>query len=118
MENIYIIIIATVILLLIISPFLFFFRRSTDLSLHDDMLTMQYPFKKEEINLQKDVEHWNLQEAYFLRLGKIYAINMKLKNGKWKSVSSRFNAESFKSILLYFEAHLKDRKVPDTNSTR
>ena len=116
MENIYIIIIVTIILLLIISPFLFFFRRSTDLSLQNDILTLRYPLKKEEINLPKDVEHWNLQEAYFLRLGKIYAINMKLKNGKWKSVSSRFNAESFKSILLYFEANLKDRKVSDSRS--
>lgn len=115
MENTYIIVIATIVLLLIITPFLFFFRRSTDLTLNDHMLTMQFPFRKEEINLLNDIESWTLQEAYFLRLGKIYSINMKLKNGKWKSVSSRFNAESFKNILIYFEANLKDRKVTDRN---
>ena len=111
MDNIYLIIIVTIVLLLIISPFLFFFRRSTDLELNDDVLIMRYPFNKEEIRLTKDVESWNLQEAYFLRLGKVYSLNMKLTNGRWKSVSSRFNAENFKKILLYFESNLKERKT-------
>lgn len=113
MENTLVVVVVTIVLLLLIFPLLFFFRRSTDVVLQDDILVLQYPLSKEEINLIQDLKSWNLQEAYFLRLGKVYSINMELNNGKWKSVSSRFNPESFQGIYRYLEAKHNNKRKAD-----
>ncbi len=97
------VIIASIVLLLIVTPLLFFLRRSTDVRLENDLLVLRYPFRKEEIKLTDELKSWHLQEAYFLRWGKMYAINMELKSGKWRSVSSRFNPDSFKILLDYLD---------------
>ncbi len=108
-----IIIAATVVLLIVITPLLFFFRRSTDVRLEDGKLVFRYPFTSEEISLENDLKSWNFQEASFIRLGKVYAINMELTNGKWKSISSRFNPETFRSIYRYLEANYSEIRKAD-----
>jgi len=110
MDHILLIVVVTIILLLIVSPALFFFRRSTDVTLKGDTLVYRYPFKQEEIILSKELKTWIFQEAYFLRIGKVYSINMQLKNGKWKSISSRFNADSFQKIYKYLETYFGDKR--------
>lgn len=110
MENTLIVVIVSIVLLLLVFPLLFFFRRSTDVVLEEDTLILRYPLSKEEIKLNQELKSWNLQEAYFIRLGKIYSINMELKNGKWKSVSSRFNSESFKSIYQYLDSNYNKKR--------
>ena len=104
MDSTLIIVGATIVLLIIIAPALFFFRKSTDVRIEGDSLILRYPFSKEAVDLSKDLKQWNLQEAYFFRLGKVYAINLELKNGKRKAISSRFNYESFQKVLLYLES--------------
>lgn len=110
MENTLIVVIVSIVLLLLVFPLLFFFRRSTDVVLEEDTLVFRYPLSKEEINLKQELKSWSLQEAYFLRLGKIYSVNIELKNGKWKSVSSRFNTESFKSVYQYLNANYNNKR--------
>ena len=113
MENALIIIVISIILLLIIAPLLFFFRRSSDVRLEGDRLIIRYPFTKEEVNLAQELQSWQLQEAYFLRLGKVYAVNLQLNNGKWKSVSSRFNADTFQDIFKYLDNNYKELRKRD-----
>ena len=113
MENALAILVVSILLLIIISPFLFFFRRSSDIRLDRDILIIRYPFSKKEIKLSEELKSWQLQEAYFLRLGKTYAVNLELKNGKWKSVSSRFNCETFQDIFKHLDINYRELRKPD-----
>lgn len=113
MHNTLIIVVITIVLLALMIPALLFFRKSTDIHLDGDLLTLRYPFSKEAIRLSTDLKHWNLQEAYFLRIGKIFAINIELANGKRKTISSRFNADSFQKVLLYLRSNYSARREPD-----
>lgn len=112
MDNTLILVGITIVLLIIIAPALFFFRRSTDVRIEGDLLILRYPFSKKTIDLSKDLKRWNLQEAYYFRLGKIYAINMELKNGKRKTISSRFNWESFQELLQYLKLNYSEKRDP------
>lgn len=111
MESALLVVLVTVILLIIIAPALFFIRRSTDVSLEDDNIILRYPFSKEEIKISNELKSWNLQEAYYYRLGKIYALNLELKNGKWKTIGSRYNPQSFEKILSYLEAKYSSQRT-------
>ncbi|HSJ68496.1 MAG TPA: hypothetical protein VK921_12505 [Anditalea sp.] len=113
MENAVIILVISIILLIISIPFLFFFKRSSDIRLEGERLIIRYPFSKEEVNLKEELKSWQLQEAYFLRLGKTYAVNLELKNGKWKSVSSRFNADTFQEIFKYLDTNYRELRKSD-----
>ena len=113
MENAVIILVISIILLIISIPFLFFFKRSSDIRLEGERLIIRYPFSKEEVNLKEELKSWQLQEAYFLRLGKTYAVNLELKNGKWKSVSSRFNADTFQEIFKYLDINYRELRKSD-----
>lgn len=113
MENITVIVVVSILLLLIIAPFLFFFKRSSDIRLEGDILIIRYPFSKEEFNLASQLKSWQLQEAYFLRLGKTYAVNLEFKTGRWKSVSSRFNRDTFQEIFKYLDTNYKEIRKAD-----
>lgn len=113
MEIVIAVIIVCIVLFLIITPLLFFSKRSTDVRLKGDVLVLRYPITKEEIKLSEELKSWNLQEARFLRLGKIYSINMELNSGKWRSVGSRFNAESFKDLFQYLENNYGEIRKAD-----
>lgn len=113
MDNALLILVISILLLIIIAPFLFFFRRSSDIRLEGNRLIIRYPFSKEEVNLSEELKSWQLQEAYFLRLGKTYAVNLELKNGKWKSISSRFNADTFQEIFKHLDTNFKRLRKPD-----
>lgn len=113
MENIAVIIVISILLLLIIAPFLFFFKRSSDIRLDGDLLIIRYPFSKEEFDLASQLKSWQLQEAYFLRLGKTYAVNLEFQNGKWKSVSSRFNGDTFQEVFKYLDTNYRELRKAD-----
>lgn len=113
MDNALVILVISILLLLIITPFLFFFKRSSDIRLEGDRLVIRYPFSKEEVNLSEELKSWQLQEAYFLRLGKTYAVNLELKNGKWKSISSRFNGDTFQEIFKHLDSKYRELRKSD-----
>lgn len=110
MNETLIIVLVSIVLLTLMIPALLFFRKSTDIQLEEDVLTLRYPFSKESIRLSTDLKSWDLQEALFLRLGKVYAIQLDLNNGKIKSISSRFNAKNFQKVLQYLEANYSARR--------
>lgn len=114
MNDILLLVLITIVLLALMIPALLFFRKNTDMQLDGDMLILRYPLSKETIRLSTDLKRWNLQEAYFLRLGKIYAIHLELENGKQKSISSRFNAEDFQKVLRYLNGNYSARREAST----
>lgn len=111
MESALLVVLVTVILLIIIAPALFFIRRSTDVSLEEDTIVLRYPFSKEAIKISDDLKSWNLQEAYYYRMGKIYALNLELNNGRWKTIGSRYNPQSFEKVLSYLEANYSSQRT-------
>lgn len=114
METAVAIVIVILILLLIVFLFYFFFRRkSTDIRLEGDRLILRYPISKEEIILSEELKSWHLQEATFLWWGKVYTINLELKSGKWKHISTRFNPGSFETVFGYLEDNYSDRRRKD-----
>lgn len=113
MENALIVLVISILLLLTSIPFLFFFKRSSDIRLEGERLIIRYPFSKEEVNLNEDLKSWQLQEAYFIRLGKTYAVNIELKNGKWKSISSRLNADTFQEIFKHLDTNYRELRKSD-----
>jgi hypothetical protein len=113
METFIVVIIVAVILVLVFLPLLYYTRRSSDVRLEGEMLVIRYPIQKKEINLKTDLKSWNMQEAKFLWIGKVYAINLELNSGKWHNVNSRFNSESFNKVFEFLEKNFKDKRKKD-----
>ena len=107
------IVIAAIIILLVFLPLVYFTRRSSDIRLLGDNMEFHYPMRKKEINLNRDLKSWNMQEANFLWVGKVYSINLELVDGKWHHVNTRFNRESFKVIYSYLESSYSNRRKKD-----
>ncbi|WP_194777650.1 hypothetical protein [Pararhodonellum marinum] len=95
---------------LIFFPLAYFTRRSSDIRLLGDQMEFHYPMKKKEINLNQDLKSWNIQEANFLWIGKVFSINMELESGKWHHVNTRFNRESFEQIYAYLDSTYSERR--------
>jgi hypothetical protein len=100
---------------LIVLPLVFFTRRSSDIRLSGDNIEILYPMRKKEFNLNQELKSWNIQEAKFLWIGKVYSINMELKSGKWHHVNTRFNRDSFEEIYSYLNSSYLDRRKKDMN---
>ena len=98
---------------LIFFPLVYFTRRSSDIRLLGDNMEFHYPMRKKEINLNQDLKSWNMQEAKFLWIGKVYSINIELKSGKWHHVNTRFNTETFEKIYSYLDITYSDRRKKD-----
>ncbi|MEX0882980.1 MAG: hypothetical protein WDZ72_05845 [Cyclobacteriaceae bacterium] len=98
------------ILILILIPLVYYTRQSSDIRLEGELLIIRYPFRKVEIHLNNDLKSWSLQEARFLWIGKVFAINLELNSGKWHHVNSRFNPESFENLLELLEGLYEERK--------
>jgi hypothetical protein len=103
MEIFGVILIVAVLLLIVLAPLYFFTRRSSDIRMEGDYLVIRYPSKKESFNLAQDMASWTLQEARLFWIGKVYSVNIQLKNDKWRIVSSRYNGETFQEIFEYLQ---------------
>jgi hypothetical protein len=113
METTISIILVSLILLIFVLPLLLFVRKSTDLSLQGNLLTLKYPLKDREIDLEKSLASWRVQEAYFLRLGKMYALNLELDDGKWVTISSRFQPQNYNMLFKHLNKNFPERRKPD-----
>jgi hypothetical protein len=107
------IIIVGFLIALVFLPIVYFTRRSSDIRLLGDRLDVHYPMRKEELVLNQDLKSWNMQEANLFWIGKVYSINLELKNGKWHHVNTRFNRETFDKIYEYLDANYADRRKKD-----
>lgn len=113
MNTTLIVVITCVILLLLVLPLLFFVRRRVDLSLENDILIMKYPLSTKRIDLDKELRSWKVQQAYYLRWGTFYSVNMLFKNGKQRNVSSLFNQSNYALLYGFLDSRFKNRRKPE-----
>ncbi|WPP51185.1 hypothetical protein [Catalinimonas niigatensis] len=113
MDTTLLIVVTCIILLLLLMPLLFFVRRRVDIGLEDDVLILKYPLSTKRIDLDKELEHWKVQQAYYLRWGVFYSINMMFKNGKQRNISSLFNQGNYALLYDFLNSRFKDRRKPE-----
>ncbi|MDF9797446.1 hypothetical protein OKW21_002709 [Catalinimonas alkaloidigena] len=114
MDSTLLIVITCVILLLLIVPLLFFVRRRVDLSTENDVLVMKYPLSTNKIDLNSELQSWELQEANYLWWGKFHAVHMIFKSGKQRNISSIFNQSNFDVLYRFLESRFAERKITKT----
>ena len=111
MSSTIIVALASVILLFLIFIILFIFRERVEVSLEENnIVVLNYPFSKKRIDLNKDLVSWKVQQAYYLRMGVVYSINMLLKNGRRIAVSSRLNSENYNLLYSHLSSRFKNIK--------
>ncbi len=105
--------IAAIILIVAFLPLIYFTRRSSDIRIDGKNLVIRYPLRKKEINLDKELKSWKLQEINRLWIGKTQAINLELQSGKWHHVDSRFNRETFNSVYAVLTENYEEYREAD-----
>lgn len=113
MSSTLILVLASIILLFLFLPLIFFLRRRVELSLEGDVLILKYPFTTRRIDLDKELENWNVQQAYYMRWGVFYSISMLFKNGKRIAVSSLFNQNNYDLLFHLLDSRFKNRRMPE-----
>ncbi len=103
-------ILAGIILLLLLLPLVFFVRRVTDLSLEGDTLILKYPLRTTSIDLVRELDSWKVEDAYYFRWGRFYAISMLFKNGKRVAVSSLINRENYNLLYQHLISRFEERR--------
>ncbi|MBS9524840.1 hypothetical protein KIH41_14915 [Litoribacter ruber] len=111
MEYLYIILIILVIAGVLIFPIWLFLRRSTELKIQGSEVTFISPIQSESISFEKDLISWQVQEAYFLWWGKVYAINMQFAGNKWKSINSRIQPENYQKLLRVLSEYYAEKRI-------
>ncbi len=101
-----------VIFLLIMLLYLINTKTSNTIKLEGNLLTINYPLKKEVIDMERDLVEWNLQQVNYLRWRRINSINLKLNSGKWRRIYYRFNSERFQNLLSYLNERKKSIEHP------
>lgn len=113
MSNTLILVVASIILLLLLLPLFFFVRRRVELHLDGDELILDYPFTSRRIMLDKELESWRVQQAYYMRWGTFYSIDMQLKNGKHVAVSSMLNHDNYTLLFQHLRNYYSERRKPE-----
>lgn len=100
----------------IISLFFLFFlaesKTTHNIEKKGSKLTLWHPLKKEVIDLNTDIIDWNVQRIHLLWWGKLHAINIQLKSGKWKTIYSKSRRGKFNKLT----SHLK--KIDQTKQSQ
>lgn len=99
-----------ILLLVIVLPLVYYTRRSSDIRLRGDSLEIKYPMRQQNIQLNKELKGWSLQQATLFWIGKVYSLNLELHSGKWHHVNTRFNRDSFDEIYEYLVKHYTERR--------
>lgn len=103
-------VVVSIVLLSLLLLLLYFFRRRVALSLKEDTLILEYPFKTRRIDLEKELKSWEVQKAYYIRWGIFYSINMLFKNGKRVVINSLLNQSSYNLLYDHLNSRFKDRR--------
>jgi hypothetical protein len=111
MNSTLILVVSTIIILFLLLPLLFLFRRRVDLDLEGDVLVLKYPLTEERIDLQKELESWKVQRAFYIRWGVFYSITMHFKSRKSIAVSSMFNQNNYSLLFAHLNKRFQDKKV-------
>ena len=113
MNSTLLLILASIAILFILFMVLYIVWERAQVSLEDHILVLKYPLSQKRIDLDKELKSWKVQEAYYLRLGMIYSINMLFRDGKRVQVSSRLNQESYDRLYEYLDNHYSNRRTED-----
>lgn len=105
MDTTIIVVLASIVIFFLLFIMLFLFRERVEVQLEENSLLLRYPFKKRKVALDKELMSWKVQEAYYLRLGMVYSINMLLQDGRRIAISSRFNHENYEKLFDYLKSH-------------
>jgi hypothetical protein len=90
---------------------LFLFRERVEVQLDKNILLLKFPFKKKRLDLENDLVNWKVQEAYYLRMGMVYSINMLFRSGRRVAVSSRLNHENYERLYEHLSSQYPGRQV-------
>ena len=113
MNNTTILVLASAAILFLIFIVLFIVWERVQVELEGHTLILKYPLSNKKIDLDKELVSWKVQEAYYIRLGMIYSINMLFRDGKRVQVNSRLNQENFDRLYEHLETHYVGRKAKD-----
>lgn len=113
MDSTLIVVLASIVIFFLLFIILFLFRERIEVQLEDDSLLLRYPFKKRKIQLNKELISWKVQEAYYLRLGMVYSINMLLSDGRRIALSSRFNHDNYEKLYNHLSSHYPRKREAD-----
>ena len=113
MSTTLIVVLASIVLFFLLFILLFAFRERVEVGVEEDVLLLNYPFSKKRIALKKELKSWKVQQAYYLRLGQVYSINMLFRDGKRAAVSSRLNEENYDLLYDYLSSRYPDRREKD-----
>ncbi len=110
MSSTLILVISTIVILLLLLPLLFFFRRRVDLGLEGDVLILKYPLTDKKIDLQQDLESWEVQRAFYIRWGEFHSINLRFKNRKSLAISSLLNQDNYDLLFTHLNERFKEKR--------
>jgi hypothetical protein len=110
MSSTLILVVTTIIILFLLLPFLFLFRRRVDLGLEGDVLVLKYPLTDRKVDLQEELESWEVQRAFYIRWGVFYSINMHFKGRKSITVSSLFNQSNYSLLFSHLNERFKAKR--------
>lgn len=113
MDSMLILVIATIIILFILFLLVFAFREQITVQPTEDRLLLRHPFRKRYIALDKELVSWKLQEAQYIRWGKVYAINMLFRDGKRLAVGSRFNPDNYEKLYHHLSSNYASKREAD-----
>ena len=111
MEYSYIIFISIFVFLILVFVLLVDTKTSNNIHKKGNLLTIWHPLKKESINLDTDLLSWHVQRINVLWWGKLYAVNLKLKSGKWKKLYSRSRRGKFDQLINYLEKNALNKQT-------
>jgi hypothetical protein len=78
--------------------------------MEDDVLVMKYPLSTKKINLESELQSWEVQKAYYLWWGEFHAVHMLFKDGKQRNISSIFNQSNYDLLHQFLDDRFKGRK--------
>lgn len=111
MDLLYIFLISIVLLILLFTVLFADSKSSNSIHRKGDKLTIWYPLKEEVIDLNTDLTSWNVQSIRPLWWGRLYAVNLELKSGKWKRVYTRSLTGRIRQLIEYLEENAKDKQA-------
>lgn len=108
-----ILVIASIVILFLLFLGLLLFRERTELHVEQDRLLVKKPGSNKSYALDQELINWKVQQAVYLRWGRVYSLNLLFKNNRRVGINSRFNPEGYSQLYDYLKRHYEHRRVED-----
>ncbi|WP_157963225.1 hypothetical protein [Algoriphagus litoralis] len=73
-------------------------------------MTIYFPLKVEQIDLDNDIKSWNLQGIRRLWWGRFYSLNLELDSGHWRKLYSKTLLGQMNDVVLYLQQNSPDKQ--------